>query len=156
MRGLPPPICDDSKKLIALLLAAAIQTATPAAPLHAVYTVDTNKLGQVVRVRSANASGDANFNRITRSNALQTFIRRANGTAVSGVYKLTYDYSPKTKMVHRDVQLVRAGGVDPNAPGAVTVQLRQGQKEDAAQAQQVQRASQDAAKNMPDFDQIVK
>ena len=76
-----------------------------------------------MRVGSAQASHDARFNMMTRGNALQAFIRRPNGTAVAGVYKLTYDYSPKTKMVRRDVKLVRAGGVDPNAKGAVTVQL---------------------------------
>ena len=94
-----------------------------AAALHAAYTVETNKLGQVVRISTSQPSSDANFNQLTRANALQTFIRRPNGTAVAGVYKLTYDYLPKTQAVRRDVVLVHRGGVDPNAKGAVTVQL---------------------------------
>ena len=35
-----------------------------------------------------------------------------------GTYRLTYDYDPKTLRVRRDVALVRAGGVNPNAKGA--------------------------------------
>jgi hypothetical protein len=112
-----------------------------AAALHAAYTVETNKLGQVVRIRSSEPSRDANFNELTRANALQAFIRRPNGTAVPGVYKLTYDYSPKTQMVRRDVLLVHRGGVDPNAKGAVTVQM------------QHQRPP--APANLPDFNKIV-
>lgn len=167
MRGVPASVRNDRAQLIAAFVAAAAIAATPsqasmprapAVPLRATYTVETNKLGQVVRVRGANASRDAHFNAITRSNALQAFIRRPNGTAVAGVYTLTYDYSPKTKMVRRDVRLVHAGGVDPNAPGAVTVQLEKGRKpqsQDQANIEQLERASASDAKSMPDFEKIV-
>ena len=144
--------------LAPVLLAATPPATTahryPTVPLHATYTVETNKLGQVVRVRSAQASADTAFNQMTRGNALQAFIRRPNGTAVAGVYQLIYDYSPKTKMVRRNVRLVHAGGVNPNAKGAVTVEL-----ENHAQRPQiahpVQPAPQKSA-SLPDFDKIVK
>jgi hypothetical protein len=127
---------------IALLGAspAPSNVAAPSVPLHAVYTVETNKLGQVVRVVSAQATRDEHFNTVTRGNAMQAFIRRPNGTAVAGVYKLTYDYSPSTKDVRRDVQLVHAGGVDPNAKGAVIVELEK---------------SKPAISHLPDFSHII-
>jgi len=118
-----------------------------ATALQASYVVETNKLGQVVRIRSSSPSKSGDFNTVTRGNALQAFIRRPNGTAVAGVYRLTYDYSPKTKMVRRDVTLLHAGGVDPNAKGAVTVELDR----EASAA----RARAEAAKNLPDFNKIV-
>jgi hypothetical protein len=137
-----------------LAAAAAARAATPPpgrsiplprVPLRAVYTVETNKLGQVVRIRAARASENAGFNAVTRGNALQAFIRRPNGTALAGVYKLIYDYSPKSRMVRRNVQLVHAGGVDPNAKGAVTVEL-----ERAAKSAPIPRPA-----NLPDFDKII-
>ena len=121
----------------------------PKVPLHAVYTVETNKLGQVVRVVSAQATNDRHFNEATRGNALQAFIRRPDGTAVAGVYKLIYDYTPKNGMLHRDVQLVRAGGVDPNAKGAVTVQLEKNGQPSPPPPMHPSNA------HLPDFDQIV-
>lgn len=118
-----------------------------AAALHAAYTVETNKLGQVVRIRSSEPSKDAHFNTLTRGNALQAFIRRPDGTAVAGVYKLSYDYSPATHMVRRDVALVHAGGVNPSAQGAVTAEL---QREAAAAHADI-----DTARKLPDFKTIV-
>jgi hypothetical protein len=56
---------------------------------------------------------------MTYGNALQAFIRTPDGSAIAGTYRLTYDYDPKTKLVRRGVGLVRSGGVDPNALGAV-------------------------------------
>lgn len=118
-----------------------------AAALHAAYTVDTNKLGQVVRIRSSQPSRNATFDLLTRDNALQAFIRRPNGTAVAGVFTLTYDYSPTTHRIERDVQMLHSGGVDPNAKGAVTVEL---EREQAAARDRAQ-----AARKLPDFNKIV-
>jgi hypothetical protein len=59
------------------------------------------------------------FNAQTYGNALQAFIRTPDGKAIVGTYRLTYDYNPQTKRVRRDVALIKAGGVDPNAKGAV-------------------------------------
>jgi len=86
----------------------------PKQKLHSEFTVETNRLGQVTRVRSAKNSRDLTFNAQTYGNALQAFIRTPDGRAVAGTYKLTYDYDPKTARVHRDVELLRSGGVDPN------------------------------------------
>jgi hypothetical protein len=172
VRSLSSPVRDDRAELIVMLARAAILCAAlallgaspapvpvPAVPLHATYTVETNKLGQVVRVVSANATNDARFNTATRGNALQAFVRRPDGTAVAGVYKLTYDYSPKTKDVRRNVQLVRAGGVDPNAKGYVTVELSKVKAEPGATPDPLQEAKKattaGANSNLPDFNKIV-
>ena len=139
--------------------AAPVKVPAPNVPLHAVYTVETNKLGQVVRIVSANASNDARFNTAMRGNALQAFIRRPDGTAVAGVYKLTYDYSPQTKDVRRNVQLVHAGGVDPDAKGYVTVELSKQKVQPGATPDPLQEAKRATAaganSHLPDFDKIV-
>ena len=92
----------------------------PKVPLHTEFVVAVNKLGQVTHVLTRKLSKDGTFNLQTYGNALQAFIRTPDGHAVSGRYRLTYDYNPKTAHIHRDVALVSAGGVDPNAEGAVT------------------------------------
>jgi hypothetical protein len=90
----------------------------PKARLHTEFIVEVNKRGQVTRIRSGNGSADPTFNAQTYGNALQAFIRTPDGNAISGVYRLTYDYDPKTSNVHRDVALMWPGGVDANAEGA--------------------------------------
>ena len=92
----------------------------PKRKLHVELVVETNRLGQVTRVRSGKSSPDDVFNLHMYGNALQAFIRTADGKAIPGTYRLTYDYDPKTTRVHRDVELLHAGGVDPNAKGAAT------------------------------------
>ena len=92
----------------------------PKVPLHTEYVVAVNKLGQVTHIISGKPSKDKTYNLQTYGNAMQAFIRTPEGKAISGSYRLTYDYSPKTTRVHREVQLVKSGGVDPNAVGAVT------------------------------------
>lgn len=90
----------------------------PKVPLHTEYVVAVNKMGQVTRIISGKPSNDRTYNLQTAGNALQAFIRTPEGKAISGSYRLTYDYSPKTTRIHRDVTLLKAGGVDPNARGA--------------------------------------
>ncbi len=85
---------------------------------HVEVVVEVNKMGQVARVRSIRPSHDQGFDAHCYGNALQAFIRTPDGKAISGVYRLTYDYNPKTLNVHRDVALLWAGGVNPNAKGA--------------------------------------
>jgi hypothetical protein len=92
----------------------------PKVPLHTEYIVAVNKLGQVTHVLSGKVSKDKTYNLQTYGNAIQAFIRTPDGKAISGRYKLTYDYNPKTTRVRRDVALVATGTVDANAPGAVT------------------------------------
>jgi hypothetical protein len=91
----------------------------PKVPLHTEFIVAVNKRGQVTRIISGKTSKDRTYNIQTAGNALQAFIRTPDGKAIPGSYRLTYDYSPKTARIHRDVALVKAGGVDPNAEGAV-------------------------------------
>jgi hypothetical protein len=87
-------------------------------PAHVEVVVEVNKMGQVARVRSIKPSHDQGLDAHCYGNALQAFIRTPDGNAISGIYRLSYDYDPKSLMVHRDVALIRAGGVNPNAKGA--------------------------------------
>ena len=91
----------------------------PKVPLHTEFVVDVNKLGQVTKIDSGKMSADHTYNVQTFGNAEQAFIRTPNGKAIPGSYRLTYDYDPKTARIKRDVALVKAGGVDANAPGLV-------------------------------------
>jgi hypothetical protein len=90
----------------------------PKRKLHAEVIVEVNKLGQVARVRSIVPSHDEQFDAHVYGNALQAFIRTGDGHVVVGSYRLTYDYDPTSLGVRRDVALVKAGGVNPNAKGA--------------------------------------
>lgn len=92
---------------------------TPSGAQHVEFIVETNRKGQIARVRGGKESHDATFNAMTYGNALQAFIRTEDGHAIAGTYRLKYDYSPNTMMVTRTVDLIRAGGVNPDAIGAV-------------------------------------
>ncbi len=123
---------------------------TPLRSVHTEYVVETNRLGQVTRVRSVRPSNDPPFNALTYGNALQAFIRTRAGSAISGTYRLGYDYDPQTKNVRRSVLLVRPGGVDPNAPGAVLVEAEKLRK----QKQKAQIQAQAQATALPDLKHI--
>jgi hypothetical protein len=99
--------------------ARAFAPHTPATAVHTEFVVEVNGKGQVTRVRSGKSCPDLAFNAMTYGNALQAFIRTADGRSIPGVYRLAYDYNPKTKKVSRSVALIHAGGVDPNRIGAV-------------------------------------
>ena len=107
----------------------------PATAEHTEFVVETNAKGQVTRVRSGKSAKDLAFNAMTYGNALQTFIRTTDGRAVAGTYRLRYDYNPSTKRVRRTVELVRAGGVNPNATGAVDEMARTERKREALDIQ---------------------
>lgn len=91
----------------------------PRISLRTEFVVETNRRGQVTRVRSGKNSKDRTFDLMTYGNVLQTFIRTTSGRADAGLFRVTYDYSPVTHAVRRDVSLISLGGVDPNAEGAV-------------------------------------
>lgn len=120
----------------------------PKTPLHAEFFVDVNRVGQVSHVTSVKPSSDSSFNTQTYGNAIQVWIRRPDGTAVPGLYRLTYDYDPKTLKVKRTVELVKKGGVDPNAPGMVSA-MEQDMKQAAAK-----RDAAAAHAQLPDFQKI--
>jgi hypothetical protein len=103
-------------------------TRTPSDPQHTELTVEVNKKGEVTRVRAGKGGPDPLFNAMVYGNALQAYIKKPDGEAISGIYKLIYDYSPDTKMVKRTVQLVQAGGVDPDATGAVEDMMKANSK----------------------------
>jgi hypothetical protein len=100
---------------------------TPEETEHVVLVVETNKRGQVTRVRYNGSHGSSNdtFNAMAYGNALQAWIRTEDGKAIPGTYRLVYDYSPDTQKVRRTVELLKAGGVDPNAIGAVEDMAKQ-------------------------------
>jgi hypothetical protein len=132
----------------------------PKVRLRAEFTVETNKLGQVTRVRKVAPSHNPTFDAQTYGNALQAFIRTPEGNAVPGTYKLSYDYDPKTGRVKRDVQLVRAGGVNENARGAALdmlskVHKRPSPSPPANSSTPAPRASVDNSR-LPDLNSIMK
>jgi len=125
----------DSKELNARLKAAAAKpnvvmppTRTPTTPQHTELIVETNKKGEVTRVRAGKGGPDPLFNAMVYGNALQAYIHTADGGAIAGTYRLTYDYSPETKKVKRQVELVKEGGVDPDAVGAVQDMMSENDK----------------------------
>ncbi|HTW84373.1 MAG TPA: hypothetical protein VMD91_09925 [Candidatus Sulfotelmatobacter sp.] len=134
----------------------------PKKPLHTEFVVEVNKYGQVTRVRSGKASSDAAYNSHTYGNALQMFIRTDDGRAISGLYRVTYDYNPKTARIRRNVTIVRAGGTDPNAIGAANAMMavarKYGQK--AKNAPTVQATPVPLMtinpKRLPDLPQVMK
>ena len=79
----------------------------PTTKQHSEFVVETNAKGQVTRVRSGKAARDATFNAHdpTTGNALQAFIRTPDDRSISGTYRLSYDYDPKTQKVRRSVAL---------------------------------------------------
>jgi hypothetical protein len=114
----------------------------PTIPLHTEVVVEVNKKGQVVRVKSTKPSKVQSFNVQTYGNALQMWIRRPDGTAQVGLYRVTYDYNPKTATVTRRVSIVSAGGTWGNDPGAALV-MTQMAKEQAAAAEAAWRKAQE-------------
>jgi hypothetical protein len=133
----PSPVPSRDAKLNARLHAVAAAPTLPptirlpklpTSVLHTEFVVEVNKRGQVTRVRSGKGSSNSGFNIKTYGNALQAFIRTQSGRSVSGVFRLTYDYSPETKMVTRGVALIRRGGVNADAPGAAQAMMEASRK----------------------------
>jgi hypothetical protein len=132
----PTPALPD----LPALTPQQMQQLVPKKALHTEILVKTNKLGQVTGAKAVKLSGDHTFNIQTYGNALQAFIRTEDGKAVPGVYKLTYDYDPKSQQISRNVALVKRGGVDPNAEGAALVMMSAAKKEAAAAAARAKHA----------------
>ena len=82
----------------------------PKVPLHTEWVVEVNKKGQVVKVETGKTCKDHYFNEHTLGNALQMWIRKPDGTAVVGLYRVSYDYEPRTHGVFRKIEFVKAGG----------------------------------------------
>jgi hypothetical protein len=126
----------------------------PNEPLHTEVVVEVNKKGQVVRVKSTKPCKVASFNLQTYGNALQMWIRRPDGTAQVGLYRISYDYDPKTQGVTRHISLISAGGSWANDEGAANVMVNM-EKQQAAAAEAAQRkAQQEQSEKLPSLNEI--
>jgi hypothetical protein len=153
-------LASSALTLATLLAAAAPVTATPTpaslhaglpkVPLHVEVAVEVNKRGQVVRVQSTKPCKVQGFNIQTYGNALQMWIRHPDGTAQVGLYRVTYDYDPKSQQVTRRVALISAGGNWANEPGAATVMINLAEK----QAEEAQRKAEEQNTRLPSLNQI--
>lgn len=117
-----------NKRLFVLAFALVAATPTPkptplvlhlpTTAMHTAFVVEVNAKGQVVRVEkgvscttpSPNSKTCLTFNAQTYGNVLQMWIRHPDGSAEVGRYNVSYDYDPKTHLVHRGVTLLEAGG----------------------------------------------
>jgi hypothetical protein len=114
----------------------------PNVPLHTEVVVEVNSKGQVVRVKSAKQSKVQSFNIQTIGNAEQMWIRHPDGTAEVGLYRVIYDYDPKTQKVSRHVAIISRGGSWGNQAGAATLMINHAKQ----QAIEVQKANAEAEK----------
>jgi hypothetical protein len=137
---------------LTLVLSAALIAVTPAprstpptVPLHTAFVVEVNHYGQVVRVTSRDFSKNAIFNLQTFGNAQQMWIRHPNGTADVGLYRVTYDYDPRSHKVVRRVALVRLGGNWANSQGAANAMMDEAQRQ----------AESASGKNLPPLQNII-
>jgi hypothetical protein len=143
--------------LLTLVLAATTAAATPGpppipkVPLHTEFVVEVNAKGQVVRVKTAKASPDAFFNTQTNGNVLQMWIRHPDGSAEVGLYRVNYDYDPKTQKISRHIAIVSRGGNWGNEPGAATVMMDTAKREYEESQQQQQQTQ----KNLPPLETII-
>jgi len=159
--------------LLAFPLAAAAANSpapmpTPKLPtkaLHVDLQVEVNKLGQVVRVLHGNLSSDAPFDTMVMGNALQMWIRDQRGktiTAIVGLYRVNYDYNPKTHGVKRTIALIKRGGSWANEPGAATKIVSDAKKQAEAAKAALAKLKADQAKqaernkNLPDINAALK
>jgi hypothetical protein len=104
----------------------------PKVKLHAEYVVEVNSKGQVVKVKSGRGTKYTTFNAQTYGNALQMWIRKQDGTAIVGLFRVSYDYNPADHHVSRSIVLVSKGGNWANQPGAANVMIDTAKKEYAA------------------------
>jgi hypothetical protein len=100
----------------------------PTTALHTEFQVEVNHMGQVVRVKSGKECPNPTFNAQTYGDVLQMFIRHPDGTATVGMYRISFDYNPKTQMVHRGVQLLSEGGDWADEQGAANQMMEQDAK----------------------------
>lgn len=100
---------------------------------HTRYYVEVNGKGQVSKVRRWSRSRDPRFDALTYGNVVQLYVRRNDGHIVAGVYKIGYDYNPKTQVVLRSVKLIHPGGIDDTALGLVDV-FKEINRQNAAKA----------------------
>ncbi|HLI97693.1 MAG TPA: hypothetical protein VKT72_16605 [Candidatus Baltobacteraceae bacterium] len=129
-------------------------------PLHNAIDVEVNKYGQVVRIKGGQLSHDPMFDTMTIGNALQMWIRHPDGTAVAGLFRVSYDYDPHTHNIIRRPGMIYAGGTWASEPGAATKMIAVAKREtqeayDRLKADEKHR-EQESAKHLPDINAAVK
>jgi hypothetical protein len=122
----------------------------PTVPLHTEVIVEVNKKGQVVKIKSTKPCKVASFNIQTFGNALQMWIRRPNGTAEVGLYRVSYDYDPTSHGVTRKIALVSAGGNWGDQEGAANVMVENARKQELEERQREAEQNQ----KLPSLNQI--
>jgi hypothetical protein len=122
----------------------------PTIPLHTEAVVEVNKKGQVVRIKSTKSCKIPSFNIQTFGNALQMWIRHPDGTAQVGLYRVSYDYDPKTHGVSRKIALISAGGDWGNDEGAANVMIENARK----QALEDKKREEEENAKLPSLNQI--
>jgi hypothetical protein len=133
----------------------------PDIPLHTEVVVEVNKKGQVVRVKSTKPCKIQSFNLQTYGNALQMWIRKCrtegsstNCISETGLYRVSYDYDPKTQSVTRRVALISPGGSWANDEGAANVMIELAKKQAEAAAAEEQKAQQEQNAKLPSLNEI--
>ena len=132
----------------------------PDRPMHSSIIVEVNKRGQVVRIKGGELSHDSVFDTMTIGNALQMWIRRPDGSAVVGLFRVNYDYDPHTHNVARHISLISAGGNWGNDSGAATKMVNAATRETREAYEKMQaderRRQAESAKHLPDINAAVK
>ncbi len=132
----------------------------PTRALHSTIVVEVNKTGQVVRIEGGELSHDSVFDTMTIGNALQMWIRKPDGSAVVGLFRVNYDYDPHTHNVARHVALISQGGKWANEPGAATRMVEAAKQETRTAYERLKaqdrRREEQSAKHLPDINAAVK
>jgi hypothetical protein len=133
----------------------------PDIPLHTEVVVEVNDKGQVVRVKATKPCKIQSFNLQTYGNALQMWIRKCRSqgnttscTAETGLYRVTYDYDPKTQSVTRRVALISPGGSWAHDEGAANVMIEMAKKQAQAAEEEERKAQQEQNAKLPSLNQI--
>jgi len=153
-------LCTPAPALAAAAPAPLPSPKLPNKPLHSWFSVEVNNRGQVVRIKDGRLSNDPIFDTMTIGNVLQMWIRRPDGSAQVGLFRVGYDYDQHTHKVQRSVSIISSGGAWSADSGAATKMVNALHKEEqAAQAklkaeQQARQA--EAAKHLPDINAAVK
>ncbi|HEY1976968.1 MAG TPA: hypothetical protein VGG89_10505 [Candidatus Baltobacteraceae bacterium] len=126
------------------------QIKLPTVPLRTEYLVEVNNKGQVVKSKPSKLSKLDTFNLMTYGNTLQMWIRKPDDTATVGLFRVTFDYDPKTRKVARNIELVTPGGNWGEEPGAAAVMYQDAVKQLQAKIKQ----EQDQNASLPSLNEI--
>jgi len=123
----------------------------PTVPEHTAFLAEVNAHGDVVRAKSTKLSNNQYINLITYGNVLQMFIKHPDGTADAGLYRVTFDYDPKTQKIARHYSIVSRGGSWANETGAYDSMMQTAKRE----YQEYQQQQDEQRKNLPPLESII-